>query len=229
MKKIISKKISHLYIEYNLNNQLKRPLRSLKISILFSNLKENILKSIPLLLPTLLLSLFFSPIATAHRGAKNEVDTCRISVGNEVVHFSAYTPTLTPGESYCHTIPEVEPAHLVIDYEGTKLRNTTVEFEVTKEPEGTRVYYQKPQKIKKGSWDAKIDFSNSGAGKYLTHITIMNQGEKLDSHIPFTVGIEEDNFPYKLFIPIVLVIITLIVIQIKVKNRESSSDEQIDS
>jgi hypothetical protein len=184
---------------------------------------------ISLLLSTLLLNLLFSSIATAHRGARNEVDTCRISVGNEVVHFSAYTPILTPGESYCHNIPEVGLTHLVIDYEGKKLRNTTVEFEVTKEPEGTRIYYQKPEKIKKGSWDAKIDFSNSGAGEYLTHITIMSEGEKLDSHIPFTVGIEEDNFPYKLFIPIVLIIITLIVIQVKVKNREPSSDDQIDS
>lgn len=184
---------------------------------------------ISLLLSTLLLSLLFSSIATAHRGARNEVDTCRISVGNEVVHFSAYTPMLTPEESYCHTIPEVGLTHLVIDYEGKKLRNTTVEFEVTKEPEGTRIYYQKPEKIKKGSWDAKIDFSNSGAGEYLTHITIMSEGEKLDSHIPFTVGIEEDSFPYKIVIPIILIIITLLIIQVKVKRKEPSSDEYIDS
>ena len=47
-----------------------------------------------LALTVMLLSLFFSSTATAHRGAKNEIDTCRISVGNEVVHFSAYTPVL---------------------------------------------------------------------------------------------------------------------------------------
>ncbi|MCK5831613.1 MAG: hypothetical protein KAH20_15065 [Methylococcales bacterium] len=213
MKKKISNKRNNLYIE----------------SHLLLNLKVKLLKSISLILSTVFLSLFFSSIATAHRGAKNEVDTCRILIGNEIVHFSAYTPTLTPGESYCHTIPEAGITNLVIDYEGTKLRNTTVEFEVTKEPEGTRIYYQKPEKIKKGSWDAKIDFSGSGAGEYLTHITIMNQGKKLDSHIPFTVGIEEDNFPYKLVIPIVLIIITLIGIQVKVKNREPSSDDYIDS
>jgi hypothetical protein len=33
-----------------------------------------------------------------------------------------------------------------------------VEFEVTKEPEGTRVFYQAPEKIKKGTVDAKVDF-----------------------------------------------------------------------
>jgi hypothetical protein len=39
----------------------------------------------------------------------------------------------------------------VIDYEGKKLRHTTVEFEVTKEPAGTRVYYHSPEQITKGT------------------------------------------------------------------------------
>ncbi len=228
MKKIITNKINNFYIENNRKNQHKEQSTKLGKSSLF-NFKEKCSRHKPFALTVMLLSLLFSSTATAHRGAKNEIDTCRISVGNEVVHFSAYTPVLAPGASYCHNIPELGLTHLVIDYEGKKLRSTTVEFEVTKEPEGTRIFYQEPQKIKKGSLDAKIDFTPFGIGEYLTHITIMHEGEKLDSHLPFTVGIEEDNTPYKLIIPIILIIITWITVQVKTKNRDYSSGDHLDS
>ena len=77
--------------------------------------------------------------------------------------------------------------------------------------------------------DAKIDFTTFGIGEYLTHITIMHEGEKLDSHLPFTIGIEEDNIPYKVIIPIILIIITWITGQVKTKNREYSGGDHIDS
>jgi len=175
-------------------------------------------------LSILLLSFFIAVPANAHRGAKGQGDACRIAVGTEVVHFAAYTPTFTKGESYCEAIPNIGLTHIVIDYEGKKLRDSTVEFEITKEPEGTRVFYQKPEKIKKGSMDAKVDFTNFGAGEYLTHVTIVDQGEKLDSHLPFTVGIEieEDNIPYKLIIPIILVVISLIAMNVVVNRKEKA-------
>lgn len=137
------------------------------------------------LLSILCLVLILPMPANAHRGAKGEVDTCRISVGKEVIHFSAYTPALSGGKSYCHIIPEVGLTDLVIDYEGKKLRHTTVEFEVTKEPEGSRVYYHSPEQITKGTIDAKVDFRQYGEGNYLLHVTVLNQGETIDSHLPF--------------------------------------------
>ncbi len=175
------------------------------------------------ILSILFFTFFLSSPANAHRGAKGEVDTCRISVGDEVVHFSAYTPELSEGESYCHSIPELGLTHLVIDYEGKKLRETTVEFELTKEPEGARIYYQKPKKIKKGSIEAKIDFNSFGAGDYLAHITIVNQEETIDSHLPFSVAVEQDNVPYKFIIPIVLVLITLVMVSINAKTKYDDS------
>lgn len=170
------------------------------------------------------LTTLFSSAVWAHRGAKNEIDTCRFTVGDEVIHFSAYTPKETGGTSYCHFIPNVETTHLVFDYEGTKLRNTTVEFEITKEPEGQRIFYQKPEKIKKGSVDAVVDFAQFGAGEYLSHITIMYKGEKLDSHLPFSVGIAEEKggLPYKIIIPILLMIISFFVVPMVVKAKRDS-------
>ena len=75
--------------------------------------------------------------AQAHRGANNEIDSCRIKVGFEKIHFSAYTPSLSGHKSYCNKIPGPAITNLVFDYEGKMLRNITIEFEITKEPEGT--------------------------------------------------------------------------------------------
>jgi hypothetical protein len=165
------------------------------------------------LLAIICLALALPLTAHAHRGAKGEVDTCRISVGKEVIHFSAYTPTLTGGKSFCHIIPEIGPTDLVIDYEGKKLRHTTVEFEVTKEPAGTRVYYHSPEQITKGTIDAKVDFTQYGAGDYLLHVTVLNQGETIDSHLPFSVGIEqaESSIPNKILVPFIIVVLIFAV------------------
>ncbi|NOQ62979.1 MAG: hypothetical protein GQ582_00525 [Methyloprofundus sp.] len=180
-----------------------------------------------LLLSLLLLAFLISTNANAHRGARGEVDTCRISVGKEVIHFSAYVPTLNPGISFCHIIPELGPTDLVIDYEGKKLRRTTVEFEVTKEPEGSRVYYHAPEKIKKGSIDAKVDFRQHGAGNYLLHVTVINDGETIDSHLPFSVGIEEEEelIPNKILIPFIIIVLMLAIIFIMPQPKKSKEEE----
>jgi hypothetical protein len=166
---------------------------------------------LPLFFLLMFTALVLPSIANAHRGARNEVDTCRFSVGDEVVHFTAYTPSVSGGKGYCQIIPSLGLTHLVFDYEGKKLRDTTVEFEITKEPEGTRVFYQKPEKIKKGSVDAKVDFSKFGASNYLAHVTVLYQGEKLDSHLPFSVGMESDESSFPTMVKVLLFLVVVIV------------------
>jgi hypothetical protein len=129
-----------------------------------------------------------SQLIWAHGGASVDVDTCRIPVAGHWVHFTAYTPQITADQEYCNTIPNVGRTNIVFDYEGKKLRNMTVEFEITKEPEGTRVYHQEPKTHKTGSVNAVIDFSQYGPGKYLAHVTLVNEGKRTDAHVPFTVG-----------------------------------------
>ena len=143
----------------------------------------------------------------AHRGASNEVDACNILVGHERVHFTAYTPKFSNKE-YCQSIPHLGATNLVFDYDGKGLRNLTVEFEVTKEPEGTRIYYQEPTKIKSGTVNGVVDFSKFGAGNYLAHVAIVHKDKSIDSHIPFSVGLEEessDNLPMKALFIVVLI------------------------
>lgn len=141
---------------------------------------------------TLLLILgvlvYLAPVSRgfAHGGASVEADTCRIMVGPHLVHFTAYQPQLAGTTEYCDKIPELGPSTIVIDYEGKALRNMTVEMEITKEPGGTRVYYQPPATHTTGSFNTTVNFTEPG--NYLTHITLVNEGQRIDAHVPFKVG-----------------------------------------
>ncbi len=134
-----------------------------------------------------LLAAMILPInAWSHGGASVDTDQCRVQIGAHLVHFTAYQPQLTGTTEYCNTIPELGETIVVFDYEGKALRNMTVEFEITKEPEGTRVFYQEPSTHGNGTFNSSINFTD--AGKYRVHITLVNDGTKVDEHIGFTVG-----------------------------------------
>ena len=179
-------------------------------------------------LAALFLSLSFSAPSYSHRGAPDEVDICRIRVGTEVIHFTAYTPTFTQSEGYCRFIPNVGLTNLVFDYEGKKLRDVSIEFEVTKEPEGTRIFYLEPQKTKTGSVKADIDFAKYGAGDYLAHVTIVHDGEKQDTHLPFVVGAEEEKTHWKRYLFMLLGVVVLVPIGISILTRKLADKENTD-
>ena len=176
-------------------------------------------------LAALFLTMSFSTPSYSHRGALDEVDVCRIRVGSEKIHFTAYTPTFTQSQGYCRFIPNVGLTNLIFDYEGKKLRDVSVEFEVTKEPEGSRVFYLEPQKTKSGTVKADIDFSKYGAGDYLAHVTIAHDGEKLDTHLPFVVGAEEEKTPWRRYLFFVVSVAVLVTIGITVLTRKYADQE----
>ena len=146
----------------------------------------------------IVLSLVLQQTAFAHRGGMDDVDLCRIKFGNEWIHFASYTPTISENKSYCTSIPKVGMTNLVFDYEGKGLRQVSIEFEVTKEPEGTRVFYLPPSTTKTGTVEGTVDFNQFGPGNYQVHVTVVGNEEKVDKHIPFSVGIEGDESIIKL-------------------------------
>ncbi len=179
-------------------------------------------------LSTLFLALsLLSTQAFAHKGASNEPDNCRISVGSEVIHFTAYTPTFTQSRSFCREIPFVGMTNLVFDYEGSKLRNTSLELEITRESDGRRVYHQDPKKVKKGTINAVVDFNIFGAGDYLAHITINHNGEELDTHLAFSVGKEEDNSlsTWKIIVPAIMGLATIVFVNIQANKAKRKQEE----
>ncbi|MGR9100505.1 MAG: hypothetical protein ACU826_08040 [Gammaproteobacteria bacterium] len=136
-----------------------------------------------------MLGFIFSTVLWAHGGAKGtDTDQCKIEIQGEWVHYTAYQPFISPGEEYCATIPEVNtPTHFVFDYIGVKLRHMKVEFEITKEPEGTRVFYKEPTEHQSGTVDASVTLTEPGS--YLIHVTLTPEvGEKVDAHIGFNIG-----------------------------------------
>ncbi|MGZ8190596.1 MAG: hypothetical protein ACXWTS_05135 [Methylococcaceae bacterium] len=175
-----------------------------------------------------LLAVALPSAVYAHRGASNEVDACNILVGFERVHFTAYMPSFANNKGYCQSIPRLGVTHLVFDYEGKNLRNLTVEFEVTKEPEGTRVFYKEPTKIKSGTVNGVVDFSNFGAGNYLAHVSIVHKDKSIDSHIPFSVGLGEESsgkLPIKaLFIVAFIAVIAYLIRYASKKQTATPSD-----
>ena len=135
------------------------------------------------------LGLMFSASIWAHGGAKGtDTDQCKVEIEGEWVHYTAYQPFKSPGTEYCAQIPEINtPTNLVFDYVGTKLRNIKMEYEITKEPEGTRILYKEPEAHATGTVNVTHTFTE--AGRYLIHMKLIPEtGKSIDVHLGFSIG-----------------------------------------
>lgn len=139
-----------------------------------------------------LLGLLFSASLWAHGGAAGtDTDQCKFELEpGHWLHYTAYQPNAFPAEDFCANLPRANEATLLVfDYQDNRYRNMTVEFEVTKEPEGTRVFFMPGAKHSKGTVELKLPNGVPEAGKYLIHITLVpDQGERLDAHMGFKAG-----------------------------------------
>jgi hypothetical protein len=139
-----------------------------------------------------LLGLLLSTSLWAHGGAAGtDTDQCKFELEpTHWLHYTAYQPNAFPAEDFCANIPRAnELTLLVFDYQDMKYRDMMVEFEVTKEPEGTRVFFLPAAKHKKGTIELKMPNGVPDAGKYLIHITLIpDAGDRLDAHMSFQAG-----------------------------------------
>jgi hypothetical protein len=137
-------------------------------------------------------AVLFSASILAHGGAKGtDTDQCKFELEpDHWIHYTAYQPNAFPAEEFCANIPrEKESLILVFDYQDQKYKNDTVEFEVTKEPEGKQVFFMEKAKHKKGTVELKMPNGVPEAGDYLIHITLVpDQGERKDVHMAFKAG-----------------------------------------
>jgi hypothetical protein len=146
------------------------------------------------------LGLFFSASLWAHGGAAGtDTDQCKFELEpTHWIHYTAYQPQAFPAEEFCGNLPGTNTlTQLVFDYQDMKYRDMLVEFEVTKEPEGKRVFFLPSAKHKKGSVNLELPNGVPEAGQYLIHITLVpdptdtkvrTQGERLDVHMGFKAG-----------------------------------------
>jgi len=67
-----------------------------------------------------------------------------------------------------------------------------------------------------------VDFSQYGAGNYLAHIAIVDKDKRLDTHIPFSVGLESvPGKSYMLQIVMIGSLLLLAYILLKLANKEA--------
>ncbi len=159
---------------------------------------------------TLFLSLL-APLVMAHGGGSGvEGTACRLKVGDYVVRFTAYQPQVSGDQEFCTRLPSLGPTNLVIDYESRALRDVEVEFEVTSESDGKRLFYQPPKRMKTGNFNTVVDFKEPG--KYDIHIKLKVGGEELDEHIPLLVGVVEKMNTRTIIVATVLILGALYII-----------------
>jgi hypothetical protein len=137
-------------------------------------------------------ALLFSASLWAHGGAAGtDTDQCKFELEKDHwLHYTAYEPGSFPSEEFCASIPKLdEKILLVFDYQDQRYRGHAVEFEVTKEPEGTRVFFLPAAKHKSGTVELVLPNGVKEASKYLIHISLVpDKGEKLDAHMSFSAG-----------------------------------------
>lgn len=139
-----------------------------------------------------MLGLLFSTALWAHGGAAGtDTDQCKFELEKDHwLHYTAYQPKAFPAEEFCGNLPDINTlTQLVFDYQDQRYRNMAIEFEVTKEPEGKRVFFSEAQKHKSGTVVLNLPEGVSEPGKYLIHITLLqDNGERLDAHMSFKAG-----------------------------------------
>ncbi len=140
----------------------------------------------------ILFAMFFSAVAWAHGGAAGtDTDQCKFELEKDHwLHYTAYEPKAYPAEEFCGNLPDLNTTiQLVFDYQDQRYRNLAIEFEVTKEPEGKRIFFQEAKKHKSGTVVLNLPEGVSEPGKYLIHITLLqDSGERLDAHMSFKAG-----------------------------------------
>ncbi|GAB6140301.1 hypothetical protein JCM14076_10300 [Methylosoma difficile] len=138
------------------------------------------------------LGLALSASVWAHGGAAGtDTDQCKFELEpTHWIHYTAYQPVAYSAEEFCGKLPGTNTkTQLVFDYQDMRYRNMTVEFEVTKEPEGTQVFFLPAAKHKNGTVNLELPNGVPDPGKYLIHITLVpDQGDRLDAHMGFTAG-----------------------------------------
>jgi hypothetical protein len=136
--------------------------------------------------------LFMSLQVWAHGGAAGtDTDQCKFELEKDHwIHYTAYQPKAYPAEEFCGNLPDLNTAiQLVFDYQDQRYRNMAIEFEVTKEPEGKRIFFTEAKKHKSGTVVLDLPQGVTEAGKYLIHITLLqDSGERLDAHMSFKAG-----------------------------------------
>lgn len=149
----------------------------------------NSFKQCLLALSAFLVALSVSPVSRADGGggpSSGPGGGCRLQLDSYLVSFTAYQPQLTGTSPYCVEIPETGNISIVFDLETKELRDKTLEFEITKEKGGARIFYQAPDKFPTGVFNRTINITEPG--DYFARVSLLEDGKKHDAQLKFHVA-----------------------------------------
>ncbi len=178
-----------------------------------------------------LLGMLFSATLWAHGGAAGtDTDQCKFELEPEHwIHYTAYQPLAYPAEEFCGNLPDTGTlTQLVFDYQDVRYRNRPVEFEVTKEPEGKRVFFQAAKKHSSGTVVLKLPNGIPEPGKYLIHITLIGANDdNLDAHMSFVAGKGMATSSTSLFMYFLFLLAGLYVLYLSHAGFKAKVDEML--
>lgn len=111
---------------------------------------------------------------------------CRLQLDTHLVSFTAYQPQLTGNSPYCTDIPETGTISVVFDLEDKALRDIPVEFEITREKDGSQIMHQPPGKILNGVFNRTLNITD--VGDYIAKVSLVENGKKHEAHLKFHVA-----------------------------------------
>lgn len=181
-----------------------------------------------------ILGLLFSSVLWAHGGAAGtDTDQCKFELEpDHWIHYTAYQPVAYPGDEFCGSLPDTDTTTLLVfDYQDVRYRNMSVEFEVTKEPEGTTIFKQSAKKHKRGTVNLNIG-NIAEAGNYLIHITLLpdeahSDVKRLDAHMAFKAGAGKGASTTTLFIYFLVLLAGLYVVYLSHEGFKNKVDKLI--
>lgn len=131
--------------------------------------------------------------ALAHGGLSMDEDTCKLRIGQYVMHFVGYQPDSASGpKEFCEDIPETGRTIVVLDYVNPELRDLPTEVRVIRDtgtaPEQldqVTLMHLPPQLYPTGSLNFEIDFREPGR---FVGLVWVGDKQRLESRFPFSVG-----------------------------------------
>lgn len=163
------------------------------------------MKGIFLATVAFLMSAIATGPAYSHGGVSISDDSCILTIGPYLFHFTGYQPTLTQAEEFCEDIPKEGKAIVVLDHVDKALRKMLTDFRVIKDYkdlgvnakieeldgvdvlEKHTVFYRKPTLYPKGTVNVETEFAK---GMYIGMVTVKDPSndKEYTAIFPFSVG-----------------------------------------
>ncbi len=143
-------------------------------------------------------ALFVAEGAFAHGGVSIEADMCLLKIDQYLMHFTGYQPQSSLGQEFCEDIPNTGKSIIVLDFVDPELRDMEAAIRIVETPswkeaqayrsgaDAEQILSVPAKRYNGGSVTLEHDFSK--AGYFVGIVSVDNDGKRIESLFPFSVG-----------------------------------------